>query len=107
MLLQEVLCQAVQAALVRTTSNAGSAEFEAVDSNHDGVISRSEWVSRYGSADGFEASDVNGDGASLTEKAYTIDTIGLAQGEWIEMSSHRWIGPFEAPSDRKLPMQQA
>ena len=37
-------------------------DFNKLDTNNDGHLSRAEWAAQFGSEEGFDACDVNGDG---------------------------------------------
>ena len=41
---------------------AADRKFKAMDKNKDGKISREEWYERYGTYDGFDEYDLDGDG---------------------------------------------
>jgi len=43
--------------------------FSAIDTNNDKKISREEWIQRFGSAEGFDDYDLNGDGFISPEES--------------------------------------
>ena len=62
-------------------------EFVSLDSNKDGVVTRVEWIARYGSDQGFDEHDLDGDG-TVDQEEFTKYEMG---GEYQLAELESWI----------------
>ena len=74
-------------------------EHDKLDANHDGKISREEWIARYGSDKGFDEYDLNGDGIIDADeyrkcKAAEIEFTKLDANHDGKISREEWIARY-------------